>query len=246
MAKKSSKTAHVLNLISNPKHASVESETSPENTNSSEEIDNSVENNNTKEINIPPEINPTIKQSLEKAAKSEALSNAIKDSLEKEFNNTNTNGIDNKINTDNKTIEKSQNIYENTIDKLSENIETKDDLYINNEVSENDIEHNTIKNIEENSSKDNDKEFLFINVCEELVKENIDEYINRFNVCKCKRCAADAMALALSNLPPKYIVVNDTSAVPFLSFYENKYRILLMTELTKACLKIIESPRHNI
>ena len=243
MAKKSNKTAHVLNLISNPKHASVEPETSSENTTYSEETANSVENTITKEINIPTEINPTIKKSLEKAAKSEALSNAIRDNLEKEFNSTYNNDINE---TDNKINESSQNILENTTDTVSENIEIKEDLYIdNNELSEQKEENNNI--IIENTSFENDNiEFLFINVCEELVKEKIDEYMNKFNICKCKRCVADTMALALSNLPPKYIVVNDINDVPFLSFYENKYRILLMTELTKACLKVMECPRHNI
>ena len=61
MAKKSNKTAHVLNLISNSKHIAVETE-----------------NQTQPAGNIPEDMHPTIKNSLEKAAKSEALSNMIK------------------------------------------------------------------------------------------------------------------------------------------------------------------------
>ena len=40
-------------------------------------------------------------------------------------------------------------------------------------------------------------------------------------------------------------ILNNKDEIPFISFYENKYRILLMTELTKACLTVNNNPRHN-
>lgn len=87
MAKKSNKTAHVLNLISNSKHIAVETE-----------------NQTQPAGNIPEDIHPTIKNSLEKAAKSEALSNMIKENLEKEISN------ELKTNTDSSYLPPSDNL----------------------------------------------------------------------------------------------------------------------------------------
>lgn len=44
------------------------------------------------------------------------------------------------------------------------------------------------------------------NLMEELVEDKLDEYILDADVCTCERCRADIMALALNNLPPRYIV----------------------------------------
>lgn len=242
MAKKSNKTAHVLNLISSPKHTSVESEIATTSNDSSTKTANDIEVDTATEINTNTEINPTIKKSLEKAAKNEALSNAIKDNLEKEFNDINNKNINQPNNIKNETFE---NTYQNNVDTIlkntiiNENIsESVQETYEKNKEYDN--------NIVENASENDDTDFLFINVCEKLVREKIDEYMDKFSTCKCKRCVTDTIALALSNLPPKYIVVNDKDDVPFISFYENKYKILLMTELTKACLKVMECPRHKI
>lgn len=301
MAKKSNKTAHVLNLISNSKHIAVETE-----------------NQTPPEGNIPEDIHPTIKNSLEKAAKSEALSNLIKENLEKEISNelkTNTDSnylppsdnlknetnqnspydteIINSNTTDdlqyaetkyNETQPTPDNTYKSeemtTVDsdkKAENNIADKDyksenstttateynsqnDLTKENTKSDSPAPDNNIENIQttqddslknstassDNSSQENKKEeFIYINICEELVRDKVSEYMDKFSVCKCERCVADTMALALTNLPPKYVVLNSKDEIPFISFYENKYRILLMTELTKACLTVNDNPRHN-
>lgn len=87
--------------------------------------------------------------------------------------------------------------------------------------------------------------FVFVNICEELVKEKTVEYLQRFGVCTCSRCVADTMALALTNIQPKYVVMDPDTAVPFLSYYANKLSVNVMTELTKACLTVLAHPRHD-
>ncbi len=284
MAKKSNKTAHVLNLISNSKHIAVESENTSQQAN-----------------DVPEDIHPTIKNSLEKAAKSEALSNKIKENLEKEFskelseehksgdmtkNNENPDSMLNSetentkqngdlpdaeiksdetlneavnINESDKTAdtvsdEKTdnnasdlENTYKNTDTETEENSQNASSESVNsNENKSNALNANSENSAsDENNQKNEDTEFMYLNVCEELVRDKVHEYMDRFNKCKCKRCVADTMALALTNLPPKYVVLNNKDEIPFISFYENKYRILLMTELTKACLTVNSNPRHK-
>lgn len=88
------------------------------------------------------------------------------------------------------------------------------------------------------------KEYIYLNMMDILVEERLMEFLNKFGACTCHRCVLDAKALALSNLPPKYLVIPESSSAPLTSFYRNKFSIYIITELTKACLAIINSPRH--
>lgn len=93
-------------------------------------------------------------------------------------------------------------------------------------------------------SAPDDVEYEYIDVMNSVIDERLMEYIERFNVCSCNRCVLDVKALALSNLPPKFIVTPKTSSRPLMSFYHSKYSSYIMTELTKACLTVLDNPRH--
>ena len=101
----------------------------------------------------------------------------------------------------------------------------------------------TAPNVEESPSHEN--EFYYINVYEQIVKNNVLEYLERFGVCTCSRCVADATALALTNLPSKYIVTEYDNTSPLLSFFEHQSQTLILSELTKACLTVHANPRHK-
>lgn len=89
-----------------------------------------------------------------------------------------------------------------------------------------------------------ESQFRYINIMELLLEERHLEFMHRFDACTCERCTLDVKALAMSNLPPKYLVTPIASIAPLTSFYRNKYNIYVVTELTKACLAIINDPRH--
>lgn len=96
------------------------------------------------------------------------------------------------------------------------------------------------------SSAEEEDPICFVNVMEELVrKHNTQKMMEEYNVCTCKRCQADVRALALSNLPPKYIVTERASLPLLLSYYESRYRIPIFTQLVKACIEVHDHPRHN-
>ncbi|MEG0216273.1 MAG: late competence development ComFB family protein, partial [Hungatella sp.] len=86
--------------------------------------------------------------------------------------------------------------------------------------------------------------YRYVNMMDIVVEERLLEFIHRFDVCTCDRCVKDVKALTLNNLPPKYLVVPIASIAPLTSFYRNKYNIYAITELTKACLAVLENPRH--
>ena len=86
--------------------------------------------------------------------------------------------------------------------------------------------------------------YRFVNVMEYIVKDLVMDYMIKFDMCTCERCRIDPMALALTYCPAKYIVVDSHSVSPLLNFYSNRYRGNVTVELTKACIKIKDNPRH--
>ena len=81
---------------------------------------------------------------------------------------------------------------------------------------------------------------------EDVYKRQVVDYLKRFGVCTCSRCVADTIALALTNLPSKYIVTDYDNVEPLISLYEHKYQVSIMTELTKACFEVDGNPHHKL
>jgi len=96
-------------------------------------------------------------------------------------------------------------------------------------------------------SRFQDKEYRFINVMEQLLmRQNLESVLTQYEVCTCPRCMSDVCALALTGLPPKYVVTSKDSISPLISYYENKYKISVLTELMKACNQVRQNPRHKV
>lgn len=92
-----------------------------------------------------------------------------------------------------------------------------------------------------------DKEYRFINVMEQLLmRQNLEAVLTQYEVCTCPRCMSDVCALVLTGLPSKYVVTSRDSISPLISYYENKYKIPVLTELMKACTRVRENPRHKV
>lgn len=87
--------------------------------------------------------------------------------------------------------------------------------------------------------------YLFYNIMEKIVQEKAMKYMKQFGNCTCRRCEADTIALALSKLPPKYVVVKEDSISPLLNFYEDHYAGQIIVEITKACIVVNKNPRHH-
>lgn len=87
-------------------------------------------------------------------------------------------------------------------------------------------------------------DYQYLNIMEYVVKSRAKEYMEKFDVCLCGRCIADVTALSLTHLPPKYIVVEAPSASPLLNYYSNRLSQQIIVELTKACAVVKENPHH--
>lgn len=89
-----------------------------------------------------------------------------------------------------------------------------------------------------------ERTFAVVNVMEHLVRDKAEGYMRQFQNCTCSRCVEDTIALSLTNLPAKYVVVNKDTISPLLNFYEKRYAGQITVEITKACIKVKENPRH--
>jgi len=85
----------------------------------------------------------------------------------------------------------------------------------------------------------------FLNVMEELVKEQIDKNIKSFGICQCAVCRGDLAALALNHLPPKYVstekgrLISETEKMS----YDN---ILEIIKVIAECAEMVKkNPRHE-
>ncbi len=88
------------------------------------------------------------------------------------------------------------------------------------------------------------RNFCYVNVMEALVEEKAPKYIKMFGVCSCARCVSDVKALALTNLPPKYAVMEKGRVVPMLTVYEGRYSAALTSQIVSACKQVMLAPRH--
>ena len=96
--------------------------------------------------------------------------------------------------------------------------------------------------------------YVSVNVMQALVEEKVDKCMAEANMCTCPRCRIDVMALALSRLPSKYVVLHSNDTLPMLTVFlnplasghhANRYSAAVTSQLMAACQRIKENPRHD-
>lgn len=103
-----------------------------------------------------------------------------------------------------------------------------------------------IKDSLEQSLKPPEEEVTYLNVMQALVEDKVDKYLTTTGTCNCPRCRIDVIALTLSKLPSKYIVVEKADAVPMLTVYENRFSTTIISQLMASCEQVKAHPRHTI
>ena len=80
-----------------------------------------------------------------------------------------------------------------------------------------------------------------VNIMEQMVLENMDAVIGKFNGCRCDRCRCDMAALALNRLPAHYIVVSPEEMQARMEEVPKKQ---VLDALVQAVIKVRSNPRH--
>jgi len=83
------------------------------------------------------------------------------------------------------------------------------------------------------------------NYMETFVWEYLDEILKKYPaICQCDICRHDIVAIALNNLPPKYIVREKGELYSKIDTLDTQYRIDVITALTRAAMIVKDQPRH--
>jgi competence protein ComFB len=85
-----------------------------------------------------------------------------------------------------------------------------------------------------------------INLSEVLTKELLPSVMERMDVCTCPVCTGNVLALALNALPTKYVTTDEGKQYTQLEVYKRQNELDVIAALTRACLRVKDSPRHEI
>ncbi len=88
------------------------------------------------------------------------------------------------------------------------------------------------------------EEHFYYNIAQSIVEAKVDNFIRITETCNCERCRLDVMALALTNLPPKYVVTKNTELIPRLGMYEQKNSAEISAQILNACITVKARPHH--
>ena len=87
-------------------------------------------------------------------------------------------------------------------------------------------------------------DYVMLNVMQRIVEDKIIYFMKQFEVCTCPRCKADTIALTLSGLPSKYKIVDKFAVDPLVSYYTGRLISQITVEALKACTQVKDNPRH--
>ena len=96
------------------------------------------------------------------------------------------------------------------------------------------------------AEKPDEEEVICANIMEILVERKAETYMELFGLCCCDRCKMDVQALALTELPPKYVVMAKNELPLRLSLYEGRMNTAVTAQILRACKVVLEEPRHKL
>ena len=228
MAKKTNKTSHVLNLItgSQPPVAS-SGETQPS---SSASGKTQQEGSAAEEPVRVPSANVTVVDPREEGKLSEEIQKNLIRELEKEQEEKHAE----------EQAEQSRE-QEEQPEQFEEQPEEQPQIKVGTPVQEKTKEPGS----QEEQKQEDGPGYRVVNIMEEiLTPELILDALKSNDTCTCSRCQADVKALMLTRLPPKYIVADNTSVPMLLTYYNNKFRVAIISQSIRACMDVKERPRH--
>lgn len=84
-----------------------------------------------------------------------------------------------------------------------------------------------------------------INVVEIIAKEKVEDVMARMEMCTCEKCMCDVLALALNQLPTKYVTSDAGKQYIQLEAYKKQLETDVAFALMKACMTVKAAPNHD-
>ncbi len=86
--------------------------------------------------------------------------------------------------------------------------------------------------------------FKLKNFMEEVVNKKIDSVLKIMNICNCEKCRLDIMAIALNDLPAKYVVTETGELYTKIRELEQQFEVDVETAIIKAAIFVSKYPKH--
>lgn len=83
------------------------------------------------------------------------------------------------------------------------------------------------------------------NYMEEIVFNMMKEVLTDINMCTCELCLLDVAAIALNDLPPKYIVTEKGELYSKIHALRQQFEVDVIAAITKAAVLVKRNPRHD-
>ncbi|MCX7843277.1 MAG: late competence development ComFB family protein [Clostridia bacterium] len=83
------------------------------------------------------------------------------------------------------------------------------------------------------------------NYMEEIVFNLMQEVLDDIKVCSCEKCILDIAAIALNDLPPKYIVTEKGELFSKINALKQQFEVDVISAITKAAVLVKRKPRHD-
>lgn len=86
-----------------------------------------------------------------------------------------------------------------------------------------------------------------VNVMEEVVRRMLEQTLaERTDVCRCRQCFQDMMALSLNSLPPHYVSTRKGETFFKVKAMENQFVADVVAAITHAMEQVKRNPRHGV
>jgi competence protein ComFB len=87
-------------------------------------------------------------------------------------------------------------------------------------------------------------ELIPVNINEEFVMQNVKKIMKELGACECEVCFANACAIALNELHPKYVTSRKGALLTEITATSVGNQADIIVEATKAVMKVMKNPRH--
>jgi competence protein ComFB len=80
---------------------------------------------------------------------------------------------------------------------------------------------------------------------EEVVFNQMDNVLADIKMCKCDKCRMDVAAIALNELPPKYVVTEKGLLFSKIDALQQQFEIGITAAIIRAALIVRKNPWHE-
>ena len=93
---------------------------------------------------------------------------------------------------------------------------------------------------------DKNDQVISKNVMEDIVDSRLDSLMKSMGSCNCSVCRADIRAMALNNLPPRYVVSLSGEIFVNVNSVKMQSQTDIISAISSAIIKVNQFPRHDL